>query len=203
MNKLIFVCIGLSLCLCSCTKMRAAAWYSHYGLERQDLGQKKAVPALTRALKDRNVYVRIYSAKELGIIGPAATEAIPALVNTLADPTPQIRMESAKALSLIGLSDHPEQLSNISKLLRDTNSGVRLYAASAIGTMGEKALSVSSYLLYLTDDEHPAVRREAMNAIHKINYKEADFIAKLKIIKSSDINIINQNVATAILHDIQ
>ncbi len=39
-----------------------------------------AVPALVRALGDRDPAVRQWSAKALGNIGPAAEEAVPALV---------------------------------------------------------------------------------------------------------------------------
>ena len=59
---------------------------------------KAAVKALTKALKDRDLYVRRYSAEALGNIGPViAREATPALAAALNDDKPQVRLAAVRA----------------------------------------------------------------------------------------------------------
>ena len=199
MMKMMAIFVAILICFTGCAKMRAAGWYSDYGITREDLGKKESIPALIRALRDRNLYVRIYSARELGKFGENAKTAITGLFATLSSPTPQLRMESLHSLSLIGLEGHKEKLPFLSKFLRDSNSGVRLYASSAVATLGEDALSTAPLLMALSDDEHPKVRREAMLALYKVNYREQDFRVKLENIKNHDENIFNRATAEELL----
>jgi HEAT repeat protein len=57
-----------------------------------------AVPALIRALDDRDVSVRLAAARALGLIGTAARDALPALAGRATDPDDRVR-RSAKAAS--------------------------------------------------------------------------------------------------------
>lgn len=193
----------IAISLCGCTKMRAGGWYNSYGIERQDLNKRESVPAITEALRDRNLYVRIYAARSLGQLGANAKEAIPALVGLLSDATPQVRIEASKSLSLIGLEGHTDVLPNIAKLLQDSNSGVRLHAIAAVGTLKQDALSTSSTLLGLVDDEHPAVRREAVKSLQKIQYRGNDYYLKLDTMAKNDVNIFNRDTAMQVLNELR
>ena len=60
------------------------------------------MPALTRALKDKDTYVRQAAAQALGKIGAKAKAAVPALANALKDQRPAVRQAAAQALGQIG-----------------------------------------------------------------------------------------------------
>ncbi len=60
-----------------------------------------AVPALTKALQDRDGGVRFTASASLGRFGPAATSAIDSLQAALNDSNPQVRLDAARALRSI------------------------------------------------------------------------------------------------------
>lgn len=62
-----------------------------------------AVPALTRALKDRDVWVRSEACKSLGHFGKEAASATASLRVALSDSHPQVRADAARALQAIGV----------------------------------------------------------------------------------------------------
>ncbi|WP_029918459.1 HEAT repeat domain-containing protein [Pelobacter seleniigenes] len=64
-------------------------------------------------------------------------------------------------------------------------------------------MPASSSLVELTKDEHPTVRREAINVLPKIKYEGPDYIVQLETIAASDSNIFNQKAAKEILQSIQ
>jgi HEAT repeat protein len=61
-----------------------------------------AVPALTRAVRDPDLYVRVRSMWALGAMGPLAKDAIPALKAAQADPNGSVRRAATEALKRIG-----------------------------------------------------------------------------------------------------
>jgi hypothetical protein len=64
-----------------------------------------AVPALTKALQDRDGGVRFTASTSLGQFGSAATTAIVSLQAALNDANPQVRLDAARALRSIQGSD--------------------------------------------------------------------------------------------------
>ena len=63
---------------------------------------KDAVPALIKALKDKDFNVRRSAAAAVGKIGPAAKDAVPALIEALKDKDIYVRIGAALLLSRIG-----------------------------------------------------------------------------------------------------
>jgi HEAT repeat protein len=74
-------------------RRRAARALGHFGPE--------AVPALSQALRDDDVSVRIAAARALARMGPAAKEAVPVLMHALKDGNDTVRSEAAQALRMI------------------------------------------------------------------------------------------------------
>ena len=63
------------------------------------MGDKTAVPALIKALKDKDFRVCGYAARALGEIGDRS--AVPALISALGDKKDQVRTKAANALKEI------------------------------------------------------------------------------------------------------
>ena len=61
----------------------------------------EAIPALIKALRDKESYVRQWSATALGAIGPIAQAAVPALTEALLDDDEYVRDEASRALDRI------------------------------------------------------------------------------------------------------
>jgi len=128
------------------------------------------VPALMRDLRDRDPSVRVRSAKALGALGGAGKPAIPLLVEALKDPDPDVRLLSLKALRKIA----PETNTGTGEVgvyvdeLRDPDPGVRLQAAKALGRLGPPAASAAQALLEATADADKDVRRQATDALNRI-----------------------------------
>src|SRR5262245_21464886 len=78
---------------------------------------KPAVPALTSALADPEVNVRIRACKALSAIGAAAADAVPALTQALSDPQEAVREEAAHALGQIGEAAGPS-VPNLLEMMR-------------------------------------------------------------------------------------
>src|SRR5262249_62078086 len=90
---------------------------------------KVAVPALTKALEDREKKVRLHAAGALGRIGPAAKQSVPDLIDMLGDQEWTIR--GTAALSL-GATGDRQAAPALTKALKDENAHVRIYAASSL-----------------------------------------------------------------------
>jgi len=64
-------------------------------------GAQKAVPALAKALSDKDVKIREYAAWALGKVGPAAKEAVEALKKAAKDENTKVRFNAVNALKRI------------------------------------------------------------------------------------------------------
>lgn len=88
-------------------KTALAAWppparpFALHALVAIDPGEAlKSVPSFRAGLKDSNLEERRYSARALGLVGPAARDAVPDLLAALEDP--DLCCEAAEALGRIG-----------------------------------------------------------------------------------------------------
>ncbi len=128
------------------------------------------VPALMRELRDRDASVRVRAAKALSTLGPAGRPAVPLLVEALKDPDPDVRSLALKALRRIApdASAGGNDVSLYVEELRDPNPGVRLQAAKALGSMGPAAGAAAQALLEATADTDRDVRRQATDALNRI-----------------------------------
>ena len=100
---------------------------------------KEAVPALIKALKDQDAFVRRYAAQALGEIGPDARSAASALTTALNDSRKEVQSSAARALGKIG----PSGIETLTGLIKDANkdSALRRQAVEALGSVGEAAHS--------------------------------------------------------------
>jgi HEAT repeat protein len=98
---------------------------------------KSAVPALTTALKDKDLFVRRFAAEALGKIGPEAKSAVPALKTALRDQKKEMQQAAVEALGKMG----PEAVDALISAVTDTSKDaqVRRLAAQGLGAIGEPA----------------------------------------------------------------
>jgi HEAT repeat protein len=96
-----------------------------------ELADKRALDALTAALKDADEFVRQHSARALGRLGDAA--AVEAVGEALKDGSAGVREAAAKALGEIGELGASESLE---AALKDSAVGVREAAAKALAKIG-------------------------------------------------------------------
>jgi uncharacterized protein (TIGR03067 family) len=110
-------------------------------LERFGPAAKRAVPALTEALKDWHELVRVHAARALGSIGPDAKEAVPGLIAVLKDREvllDKLRPSAAAALGSIGAAAE-EVIPALLETLKERDPHLRLQAAAALGKIGPTA----------------------------------------------------------------
>jgi len=99
-------------------------------------------PALGKALKDENRYLRITAAEALVKLGPEAKGAVPALSEALRDELAYVRERAAQALKRIG----PEARAAVPALteaLEDANVEVRRAAAAALKKIDPETAAAS------------------------------------------------------------
>ncbi len=103
------------------------AWYAAGALGAIGPPAAEAVPALIKALGDKDGSVRATAAEALGKIGPAASKAAPALLTALRDQAPLVRETAAR--SLVNIRAPAEELvPALTKLLDDESPRVRAVA---------------------------------------------------------------------------
>jgi HEAT repeat protein len=123
------------------TKLRSEAAFA-LGRIGEPVGD--IVPALSVALQDSKLEVRLQAAEALGWIGPPAREAVPALVAALKDEESKVVRKACQALSFIGDEGAVQAL--MTTFLSD---GVEIAAAAgrALWQLGPKAEQVVPALL--------------------------------------------------------
>jgi HEAT repeat protein len=125
------------------------------------LGNRRAVPMLSRLLGDTESNVRKRSAWALGALD--ASEAVPALVEALKDSDADVRQQVAWALGAIG---DRRAVDGLMVALSDTSPGVRKQAAWALGAIGDKR-AVSALMKGLKDSD-AGVRKQSAWALGAI-----------------------------------
>lgn len=129
----------------------------------------RAVPILIQALENQDRGVRWGAAWVLGEIGPEAKEAVPALSKALVeDEDAMVRQQAAEALRDIGPAAK-EAVPALIQALKDENEDVRMYAAIALGKIGD-ARAVET-LFQALKDENKDVRGAAARALEKLGWK--------------------------------
>ncbi len=116
-----------------------------------EMGNKKAVDALIRALRDRVISVSSNAAIALGMIGDK--RAVTPLIERLESSAWQVRLNAAISLGWIA---DPGATHSLLGLLRDHHIYVRRGAAFALGQMGDMKLR-DTLIQILTDAKEPAL----------------------------------------------
>jgi len=125
------------------------------------LGNRSAIPLLTRALRDTEAPVRRRGAWALGALD--SSEAVPALIEALKDTDAGVREQVAWALGAIG---DRRAVDGLVGALGDSAAGVRKQAAWALGALGDSR-AVSGLMKALKDPD-AGVRKQAAWALGAI-----------------------------------
>jgi len=121
---------------------------------------KKAVPALIRALSNREIEDQVVTV--LGRIGPDAHAAVPALVDKMRDAG--LRWEILQAIAAIGRDAVP----HLMKALESEQTLHRLNAARALGHLGPMARFAVDALEKARKDDDERVVKMASSALASI-----------------------------------
>lgn len=156
------------------------------------------VPALTEALRDVSVQVRVAAAWTLGEMAPTATGAVPALAQSLGDLNVQVRQTAAWALGMFGPAAK-DAVPELARALQDSGAAVRGNAAQALGAIGPEAKDASLALAKAAYGGHSYVGGNAANALRAIGpaaiaelRKEAERDPELQRFLQEAINIIGE-----------
>ncbi len=148
---------GLLALICLC-----AGWYW------QSTGVR-AIPALTRALRDEQSQARIFAAQGLAETGVAAKASVPDLLEVaLHDPVQYAGAEAARALTRIDLFAARQVMASYLPLLQDQDVQVRRNACSVLASLGPVAKPAVPALVALLDDPDDLVRDRAVDALAMI-----------------------------------
>jgi len=128
---------------------------------------RPAIPALAKALKNSDANVRTMAAGALGSIGAEAKTALPQLVPLLQDSDADVRSNAAEALGGIG-AEAKTALPQLVPLLKDSDADVRSNAAEALGRIGAEAKTALPQLVPLLQDSAPKVRSSVAEALGRI-----------------------------------
>jgi HEAT repeat protein len=135
------------------------------------------VPQLLEALSSEDTTLRRAAAEVLGRVYPAPSEAVARLVASMQDPDREVRLAATRSLGLIGAADVPTALPALVSALRDTDTGIRVAAATALifvrkyidqESLDQLREAVPHLLDLVADDQEVAVRRAARSAIMQI-----------------------------------
>jgi len=121
-----------------------------------------AIPALTKALSDRQEGVDYYAAQSLGDFGQRATSAIPALLTNFA--SGDYRNKDSAALALSKISPVTTEVEVIPVLVRDlqgSRNGSGNMSLITLGQMTNEADLVIPAIIGATDDANQMVRGNA------------------------------------------
>src|SRR6476661_7910311 len=148
-----------------------------------------AIPDLAQALNNPNADVRSSAAEALGGIGAEAITALPQLVFLLQDSNPDVRSSAAEALGGIG-AEAKTALPQLVPLLQDSNAHVRSSAAEALGGIGAEAKTALRQLVPLLQDSNPDVRSSAAEALGRIGAEAQTALPQLvTLLKDSNANV--------------
>ena len=159
----------------------------------REFEDKKAVKALIKCLKNKDLFIRRKAAISLGYIKDESS--IKPLIKSLNDVDPSVRDNAVWSLSEMGeISINPliDALSNKDKYVR---SG----AASSINRMEllNKFANLNNGIIAALGDEYNVVRRRTINTIEKLNHKDNVITNSLiKTLEDKDLFVKQNSLIT-------
>ena len=102
-------------------------------------------------------------------LGPTANDAVPALIDLLAEDDQRTSAAVIRALAEIGGEDAVERL--IQALRAGGTTAARIFAARALGALGQKAKMAVPALLHAAEDNDQELRLEAQKALVSVSGK--------------------------------
>lgn len=131
-----------------------------------DMGDRRALPVLLRALGDVDAELRARAAHALGAIGDErASDRL--LERLLVDPVPFVRIAVARALATVATE---RAMQRLVEALADPEWWVRLRAIEALENIGAPARDL---LVATLSDPDPQIRRETARALEGIGVMAA------------------------------
>ncbi|MEG4975099.1 HEAT repeat domain-containing protein [Microcoleus sp. K4-B3] len=156
-----------------------------------------AIPDLAQALNNPNADVRSSAAYALGGIGAEAQTALPQLVFLLQDSNPDVRSSAAEALGGIG-AEAQTALPQLVPLLKDSNADVRSRAAEALGGIGAEAQTALPQLVPLLQDSNADVRSSAALALGRIGAEAQTALPQLVSLLQDSNADVRSSAASAL-----
>ncbi len=158
----------------------------------------RGVPALIRALEDKEAKVRRAATFGLGQVGPRAYEAVPALVKTMEeDADSLVQSFAAEALGNIG-PEARSAIPNLKKALKSKNEELAINSALALWKI-EKDLSGITVLGNAVESGRTIlVRRTAARALAEIGSQAKDAIPSLIIGLKDKESMVRADCALAL-----
>jgi HEAT repeat protein len=138
------------------------------------------VPALIKALHDKDALVRREAIKELGHLGKEAQVAIPTLLERAKTaPDAHERVIAAEAAAYVEPRS-PAAISALVEMLGERDFGLRGQAAAALGRLGPNARAAVPALSALAVSTDPALRIEAALALAEVAPDNPDVFPVLR-----------------------
>jgi HEAT repeat protein len=136
-------------------------------------GNERAIGVLKEALRSSNASVQHQAARALAQLGPEAKDAATALRDCLSDCGESVRIAASLALWKVA-GDTDTAIANLVDVItQSTASASRQEAVRALGEMGPPAKPAVHVLVDLLNDRTATFRRDALDALKKIDPKEA------------------------------
>jgi len=129
---------------------------------------KSAVPALIKALEDKDREVRDWATRALGCIGSEAQAAVPHLIKTMkSDKSESVRWGAAHALGSIGPAAK-EAVPALIEALKGEDAWLCHFAAQALGGIGPDAKKAVPALVEALNDYEYVIQVAAAQALGDI-----------------------------------
>jgi HEAT repeat protein len=141
-------------------------------------GDREAVPALVKRLKDREPSARARAAEDLGQVGPEGRDAVPSLTEALKDPDGRVRVSAAEALTEVG-GEASVAAHALAGALAEKDVQVRRDAAVALWRMGPEAKAAVPALAKALKDEDRDVRRDVAATLWRVGHGAAAAVPSL------------------------
>ncbi len=155
---------------------------------------REAIPTLVESLKSENADLSWAAGEALSRIGK---DSIPSLVDGLRDANAMVREHAAVALGKIGPDANNAVLSLI-LLLQDESIDVGAAAASALGAIGEEALTIPALITALRD-ESIEVRSKVIMALSQYGSAAQNAVSVLaQLLRNETHSIIRCMVIRAL-----
>jgi HEAT repeat protein len=151
--------------------VRWAAARTFGRMDLDELGPRREriiVPAIARLLFDPDVDVCKTAAGTLQRFGPQAAAAVPSLARVTAQGDPEVRVAAMQALGALNPEDAVRAVRALLNALRNADADVRRTAAETLGRIGPLARDAIGPLRQALQDDNPAVRRAASDALLSI-----------------------------------
>ncbi|MHB9134167.1 MAG: HEAT repeat domain-containing protein [Armatimonadota bacterium] len=148
------------------------------------IGDKRAIPALVRAMYDESADVHEAAAGALGQIGdPSAIEPLIAVLN---EESPDLRESAIRAL---GQLHSARAIDPLVSALRSIEYPVRLAAVEALGEIGDP-MCVEPLMTAFMQDKRHAVRKAAVTSLMKLGSDVAESLVIALVDEDAQTRVI-------------